>query len=89
MQAEAYVLSSLAESFSRLDHHSSALSCLKRSLRLRKKIEDKEGEVEVLLDMARVYEDMGDSERAWACSEEAASKEGDSSAFSSNTGRRE
>jgi hypothetical protein len=33
LQAEAYVLSSLAESHSRLGHYPSALSCLRRSLR--------------------------------------------------------
>jgi tetratricopeptide (TPR) repeat protein len=76
LQAEAYVLSSLAESYGRLEHHPSALSCLRRSLRLRKRIGDKEGEVEVLRDLAKTYEGSGDPDRARACSEEAASKEG-------------
>jgi len=78
LQAEAYVLSSLAESHLGLGHHPSALSCLKRSLRLRRKVGDKEGEVGVLYDLAKVYEDMGDKDHARKARDEAASKEGTS-----------
>jgi tetratricopeptide (TPR) repeat protein len=72
------VLSSLAESHLGLGHHPSALSCLKRSLRLRRKVGDKEGEVGVLYDLAKVYENLGDTDLARKAREEAASKEGTS-----------
>ena len=78
LQAEAYVLSSVAESHLGLGHHPSALSCLKRSLRLRRKEGDKEGEVGVLYDLAKVYENLGDKDLARKAREEAASKEGTS-----------
>ena len=78
LQAEAYVLSSLAESHLGLGHYPSALSCLKRSLRLRRKIGDKEGEVGVLYDLAKVYEDLEDADLAHKAREEAAFKEGTS-----------
>jgi predicted Zn-dependent protease len=74
LQAEAYVLSSLAESHGKLGHYPSALSCLRRSLR--RKVGDKEGEVGVLYDLARIYENLGDTDRSRACSEEAALKKG-------------
>ena len=70
--------SSLAESHLGLGHHPSALSCLKRSLRLRRKVGDKVGEVGVLYDLAKVYEDLGDKDLARKTREEAASKEGTS-----------
>ncbi len=54
------------------------ISCLRRSLRLRRKIGDKEGEVGVLHDLARVYEDLGDADLARKARDEAASKEGTS-----------
>lgn len=76
LRAEAYVLTSLAESYAGLGHYPSALSCLRRSLRLRRRIGDDEGEVGVLRDLAEVYEALGDAARARACSEEAASKRG-------------
>jgi tetratricopeptide (TPR) repeat protein len=76
LQAEAYVLSSLAESHGKLGHYPSALSCLRRSLRLRRKVGDKEGEVGVLYDLARIYENLGDTDRSRACLEEAALKKG-------------
>jgi tetratricopeptide (TPR) repeat protein len=77
-QAEAYMLSSLAESHLGLGHRPSALSCLKRSLRLRSKVGDIEGEVGVLYDLAKVYEDLGDTDLARKAREEAVSKEGKS-----------
>ena len=40
LRAEAYVLTSLAESYAGLGHYPSALSCLRRSLRLRRRIGD-------------------------------------------------
>jgi tetratricopeptide (TPR) repeat protein len=83
LQAEAYVLSSLAESHGKLRHYPSALSCLRRSLRLRRKVRDKEGDVGLLYDMARIYENLGDTDRGRACSEEAALKEGGWSRHSS------
>jgi tetratricopeptide (TPR) repeat protein len=72
------MLSSLAESHLGLGHHPSALSCLKRSLRLRSKVGDIEGEVGVLYDLAKVYEDLGDTDLARKAREEAVSKEGKS-----------
>ena len=74
----SYVLSSVAESHLGLGHHPSALSCLKRSLRLRRKIGDKEGEAGVLRDLAEVYEDLGDTDLARKARDEVASKEGTS-----------
>ncbi len=76
IQTEAYVLTSLADSYERLGHHKSGLSCLKRSLRLRRKVGDKEGEVGALYDLARVYEKLGDAGRARASLEEVARKGG-------------
>ncbi len=76
MQADGYVLSSLAQSYRRLGHYPSALSCLRRSLRLRKKIGDEEGEVGVLQDLVEIYEKLGDTGHARVCSEEDASKDG-------------
>ncbi len=55
-QAEAYALTSLAESYTWLGHYPSAVSCLRRSLRLRRKIGDEKGEVGVLRDLAEAYE---------------------------------
>jgi FimV-like protein len=75
-QTEAYVLSSLAESHRRLKHYPSALSCLRRSLRLRRRIGDEEGEVGVLEDLARTYESVGDSDAARIFLEEAVLKKG-------------
>lgn len=74
-KAEAYLLSSLAERYGKLGHYPSALSCLKRSLRLRKRIGDEEVQVEVLRDLTEVYGSVGDSTRARACSQEIVSKE--------------
>jgi tetratricopeptide (TPR) repeat protein len=74
-QAEAYVLTSLADSYSRLEHYPSALACLKRSLRLRRKMGDKAGEVRVLYALAKVYANLQDPGRAQDASEEAARKE--------------
>ena len=71
-------VSSLAESHLGLGHRPSALSCLKRSLRLRRKVGDKEGEVGVLYDLANVYEDLGDTDLARKAREEAVFKEGTS-----------
>ena len=73
-QAEAYVLSSLAESHEKLGHYPSALSYLKRSLRLRRKIGDREGEVGALYDLARIHENLGDMDRSGDASDEAISK---------------
>jgi tetratricopeptide (TPR) repeat protein len=75
LQAEAYALTSLAESYTGLGHYPSALSCLRRSLRLRRKIGDEKGEIGVLRDLVEVYEKLGNVERARACSEEAVVKE--------------
>jgi FimV-like protein len=75
-QTEAYLLSSLAESHRRLKHYPSALSCLRRSLRLRRRIGDEEGEVGVLEDLARTYESVGDSDAARIFLEEAVLKKG-------------
>jgi len=74
MQSEAYVLTSLADSYERLGHHKSALSSLRRSLRLRRKVGDKEGEIGTLHDLAWVYEKLGDAGRARASLEEAGRK---------------
>jgi tetratricopeptide (TPR) repeat protein len=65
----------LAESQAALGNYPSALRCLRRSLRLRRKIGDAEGEVGVLRDLAGVYERLGDAERARASLEEAARKQ--------------
>lgn len=75
-RAEAYVLSSLAEGYSKLEHYSSALSCLKRSLRLRERVGDEDGRIGVLWALAEVYENSGDSQRARAWAQETASREG-------------
>jgi tetratricopeptide (TPR) repeat protein len=75
LQAEAYVLTSMADSHVGLGHYPSALSCFWRSLRLRRKIGDTEGEVEALRDLAKVYEKMGDADRAGASLEVAARKQ--------------
>jgi tetratricopeptide (TPR) repeat protein len=69
------VLKSLAESYGRCGHYSSALSCLRRSLRLRRRIEDEEGEIVVLYDLAKVYNGLGNMEAASASFEQAAQKE--------------
>ena len=65
----------MAESHLRLGHRPSALSCLKRSLCLRRKIGDGEGEVGVLRDLAEVYEDLGNTDLARKAREEAALRE--------------
>jgi hypothetical protein len=72
--AEAYVLSSLAASHSKLGQHSRAGSCLQNSLRLRRKIGDEEGELGTLRELAKIYEDLGETSRARAFLEEAAQK---------------
>ena len=64
----------MAESYRRLEHYPSALSCLRRSLRLRKRIGDREGEVGALFDLAGICESLGQKDRALTCSEEAAWK---------------
>ena len=74
-QAEAYVLSSLAESHNKLGQHSSARSCLQNSLRLRRKIGDEKGELGTLRALAKLYVDLGEASRARAFLEEAARKE--------------
>ncbi len=71
----ARLVSSLSESYDRLRYYPSALSCLKRSLRLRRKVRDSKGEVGVLRNLARVYDNLGDTGRARDASEEAARKE--------------
>ena len=73
-RAEAYVLSGLAASHSKLGQHSSARSCLQNSLRLRPKIGDERGELGTLRDLAKIYVDLGDTRRARAFLEEAAQK---------------
>jgi tetratricopeptide (TPR) repeat protein len=85
-QGEAYILSSLAESHNELGRYKSALSCIKRSLRLRRKIGDEEGELKALRYMAEVYEKLGDEARAREASKEAARKEEELQAIS-NTER--
>ena len=47
-------------------------------MRLRRKVGDKEGEVGVLYDLAKSYEDLGEKDLARKAREEAASKEGTS-----------
>jgi tetratricopeptide (TPR) repeat protein len=73
-QAEAYVLSSLAGSHSKLGQHSSARSYLQNSLRLRRKIGDEKGELGTLHDLAKIYVDLGETSRAQVFLEEAAPK---------------
>lgn len=73
-QAEAYVLTSLAESHVGLGHYPSAISNLKRSLRLRRTVGDLEGEIGVLHDLAAIYETLDDPDKAWDVREEAMSK---------------
>ncbi len=68
-------MSSLAESYDGLRYYPSTLSCLKRSLRLRRRVRDNKGEVGVLRSLARVYDKLGDAGRARDASEEAARKE--------------
>lgn len=75
LQAEAYVLKSLADSYGRCGHYSSALSCLRRSLRLRRRIGDEAGEIVVLYELAKVYNSLGNMEAASASFEEASQKE--------------
>ena len=72
LQAEAYDLSSMAESYLRRGRHPSTISCLERSLRLRRKIEDGGGEVGVLHDLAEVYEGLGNADLARRARDEAA-----------------
>ncbi len=71
----AHLMSSLAESYDGLRYYPSALSCLKRSLRLRRKVRDSKGKVGVLCNLARVYDNLGDTRRVRAASSEAARKE--------------
>jgi tetratricopeptide (TPR) repeat protein len=54
-RAESYVLSSLAESHTRLGQHPSARSCLRHSLRLRQEPGDEEGEINALRSLAKIY----------------------------------
>jgi tetratricopeptide (TPR) repeat protein len=75
LQAEAYLLKSLAESYDRCGHYPSALSCPRRSPRLRRRIGDDAGEIVVLYELAKVYSSLGDIEAASASFEEAAQKE--------------
>jgi DNA-binding SARP family transcriptional activator/Flp pilus assembly protein TadD len=82
LQAEAYVLTSMADSHVGLGHYPSALSCLRRSLRLRRKIGDEEGEIGALRDLAKVYEKLGDADRARVHYEEAVRKAKTSEAVS-------
>ena len=71
----AHLVSSLAESYDRFRYYPSALSCLKRSLRLRRKVRDSKGEVGVLHNLAGIYDDLGDMRRARVASSETARKE--------------
>jgi tetratricopeptide (TPR) repeat protein len=74
-QSEAYVLSSLAESYDKLGQHSSARSWLQDSLRLRRKVGDEEGELRALRDLSKVYIDFWDTSRAQVFLEEAGRKD--------------
>jgi hypothetical protein len=65
----------MADSHVWLEDYPRALSCLRRSLRLRGKIGDMESEIGVLRDLAEVYEKLGDTDRARASLEETARKQ--------------